>query len=217
LLYAAITTRLDIAYAVNALSRHLLNPTDAHWQAGKRVLRYLQGTRNLGLSFKKSNSDAFQVEAYSDADWAGDQDDRKSTTGYVVLLNGSVVSWVSKKQATIALSSAEAEYMAISSTMQEITWIGQLLKELKVNVSQPTKLFCDNQAAIAISQNDVHHARTKHIDIRHHYIRQAIHNKEVTLSWIRSEDQLADIFTKALPREVFQRLRTHLLVSNSSD
>jgi ribonuclease HI len=215
LLYAAITTRLDIAYAVNVLSRHMLNPTDAHWQAGKRILRYLQGTRNLGLSFKKSSANEFQIEAYSDADWAGDQEDRKSTTGYVIRLNGSVVSWVSKKQATIALSSAEAEYMAISAAMQEIKWIEQLLTELNVKVTRTAQLFCDNQAAIAISQNDVHHARTKHIDIRHHYIREAIHKKEVNLSWIRSEDQLADIFTKALPRQVFQRLRIRLLVSNA--
>ena len=192
----------------------MLNPSDIHWQAGKRILRYLQGTRNLGLSFKKTSDKQFLIQAYSDADWAGDQDDRKSTTGYVILLNGSVVSWVSKKQSTIALSSAEAEYMAISATMQEIKWIEQLLKELKVNTSRTAQLFCDNQAAIAISQNDVHHARTKHIDIRHHYIREAIQKKEVQLSWIRSEDQLADIFTKALPIHAFQKLRMPLLSPN---
>jgi hypothetical protein len=215
LLYAAITTRLDIAYAVNVLSRHMKDPQIKDWQAGKRVLRYLQGTQNLGLIFTRNNAKEFKIDVYSDADWGGGQG-RKSTTGYVVLVNGSVVSWVSKKQATVALSSAEAEYMAVSAAVQEVKWISQLLKELGINVKKPAQLYCDNQAAIAISNNDVHHARTKHIDIRHHYVRDAVKEKEIEIKWIRSSNQLADIFTKPLSRQPFMRLRQSLIGNTES-
>jgi hypothetical protein len=131
-------------------------------------------------------------------------------------LNGNAVSWVSKKQTTVALSSAEAEYMAISATVQEIKWISQLMEELGLNTVKPSTLYCDNQAAIAISNNDVHHARTKHIDIRHHYVRDAIKAKEIDIKWISTNNQLADIFTKPLPRQSFERLRQVLLGSGTS-
>jgi hypothetical protein len=211
ILYAAITTRPDIAFAVNLVSRFMQNPGEIHWKACKRILRYLSGTRKTGLIFRGNNPKEFEITAYSDADWAGDQNDRKSTTGFVITINGSVVSWLSKKQPTVALSTAEAEYMAISATIQEVNWISQLLSELDLNVKSTAKLFCDNQAAIAISTNDINHSRTKHIDIRHHYIRDAIKNKQIDLAWISTDKQMADILTKPLSRIQFSKHRDTLM------
>ena len=194
------------------VSRYLGNPSEQHLLAAKRILRYIKGSTNVGLTFQGQNSNQISITAYADADWAGDLDDRKSTTGYVIMIGDCVVSWVSKKQSTISLSSAEAEYMAISSTVQEIKWIRQLLNELYICYqNEPTILNIDNQAAIAISENDVHHARTKHIDIRHHFVRESIKNKEIQLKWVNTQNQLADIFTKGLLRIRFNYLRQLLL------
>ena len=221
LMYAAISTRPDIAHAVNMISRYLGNPGEKHLVAAKRILRYIKGTTDIGLTFtsdininlkQNQSSSNISITGYADADWAGDYDERKSTTGYVIMIGNCVVSWVSKKQSTVSLSSAEAEYMAISSSIQEIKWIRQLLNELYIfNQSEPSLLNIDNQAAIAISENDVHHARTKHIDIRHHFIRDSIKNKEVQLKWINTQAQLADIFTKALMTVRFSYLRNIIL------
>jgi hypothetical protein len=211
LLYAAITTRIDIAYAVNVVSRFMNNPGEAHWIACKRILRYLNGTKDSGLIFRGNNSKELTIEAYSDADWAGDTDDRKSTTGFVVMINGSVVSWLSKKQSTIALSTAEAEYMAISSTTQELMWIRQLLDELMMPLKYPIRLLSDNRAAISISTNDVNHSRTKHIDIRHHYIRDIIKKEYVEIGWIPTDKQLADMLTKPLNKKQFTMFKGKLM------
>jgi len=217
LLYAAITTRIDIAYAVNVATRFMSNPGDAHWKACKRILRYLNGTKKSGLIFHGNNSKEFTIKAYSDADWAGDTTDRKSTTGFVITINDSVVSWLSKKQSTVALSTAEAEYMAISATIQEVMWIYQLLEELKLPVKRPIELLCDNRAAISISSNDVNHSRTKHIDIRHHYIRDMIKKEYVKVSWIDTNKQLADILTKSLNKNQFNKFKTELMNVNYSE
>ena len=201
LLYAAIATRPDISHAVNECAKFVSNPGQEHWTAVKRIMRYLSGTVNKGLCYSNSGTqnnynDIVCVNAYADTDWAGDRDDRKSTGGYVVKLNGDAICWSSRKQRTIALSSAEAEYMAISSVAQEIKWIQQLLKELLMK--SKTQIFTDNRAAQAIGKNDVYHDRTKHIDIRHHFIRDDVKNHIYEINWISSKYQLADIFTKAL-------------------
>ena len=210
LIYAAISTRPDISHAVNMISRYLANPGPAHLVAAKRILRYIKGTTNIGLTFDGNNT-TVSIIGYADADWAGDYDERKSTTGYIVMIGNCMVSWASKKQSTVSLSSAEAEYMAISSSLQEIKWIRQLLNELYiVNQGEPSVLNIDNQAAITISQNDVDHSRTKHIDIRHHFIRDSIKNKEVQVKWISTHGQLADIFTKPLMKVRFNYLRNIL-------
>jgi transposase InsO family protein len=215
LMYAAISTRPDIAYAVNLISRYMENPGRAHYIAAKRILRYLNGTKELGLIYEGNegtlNSHSVNIEVYTDADWAGDLDARKSTTGYVIMIDNCIVSWVSKKQSTVSLSTAEAEYMSISSALQEMKWITQFLSEINYTQSSIPILYCDNQAAIAISKNDVNHSRTKHIDIRHHYIREAIQNHELDIKWIESEKQLADINTKALGRNTFERLRQKIM------
>jgi hypothetical protein len=217
LMYAAISTRPDIAQSVNLLSRYMTNPGMAHWMAGKRILRYLNGSRKMGLHYDgnrqpldKSNY-SVQVKAYADADWGGDLDGRKSTTGYIIMINGCVVSWVSRKQSTVALSTAEAEYMAISATLQDIKWLTQLLDELNYKQTEIPLLYTDNKAAIAISENDVNHSRAKHIDIRHHFVRDAIKRKELRVEWIDTRKQIADINTKALSGEVFTRLRDKIM------
>jgi hypothetical protein len=212
LLYAAISTRPDISHAVNMVSRFMKNPGEKHWIACKRILRYLRGTSKLKLVFQgNANEKELVTTAYSDADWGGDLDERKSTTGYIIKVNDCLVSWVSKKQRTVALSSAESEYMAISAAVQEIKWINKMLEELMFKQTIPTKLFSDSQAAIAISQNDIDHNRTKHIDIRHHFTRDAIKNKEVDLEWIPTAEQEADILTKGLGKVQFERLRNMII------
>jgi len=225
LLYASISTRPDIAHAVCVCSRFMQNPGDKHWKQAKRILRYLQGTKQLALHFgdfqhlhqhedrqaqqhsssngssatSPSRTAGCPVSVYCDADWAGDVDDRRSTTGCVLLLHGCPIVWLSKKQATVALSTAEAEYMAMSAAVQEVKWLTALLSELREPAALPVTLYTDNQAAVSISSNAaVPHTRTKHIDLRHHYVRECVLDGSIRVSWIRSEQQLADVFTKGL-------------------
>jgi len=169
LLYAAMATRPDIAQAVSVVSKFNANPSVSHLTAVKRVLRYLKGTVNLALKYNQTESRA--LVGFSDADWAGDQDDRRSTTGNVFLLGGGAVSWLSKKQSTVALSTAVAEYVALSQAAQECVWLRRLLSDLGMDAT-PVVILEDNQGAIAIAKNPVDHSRTKHIDFRYHYIRE---------------------------------------------
>ena len=217
LLYASISTRPDISHAVNVLSRFLKNPGEKHWIAGKRVLRYLKGTTSFGLKYdgKTNYDDQFKITAFTDADWAGDINDRKSTTGFIIKINECVINWISKKQSTVALSTAEAEYMSISAAIQEVIWINQLMNELGFNVIKPMIVYSDNQSAIAMSNNDVHHNRTKHIDIRHHFIRDIIKQGNVTLDWISTQDQVADILTKPLVSTLFEKLRNQIMMKSN--
>ena len=158
------------------------------------------------------------INVFTDADWGGDCQDRKSTTGYVVKINGSTVSWATKKQPTVAISTAEAEYMAISADTQELLWIQQILREMfdivGMKLHAPYILFCDNQAAISIRKNDVHHHRSKHIDIKYHFIRDQIKNNKIKLQWLSTQDQMADILTKPLDKVKFTRFRNRILQSH---
>ena len=208
LLYLSTRTRPDIAYAVSHIARFAAEPTPAHWTAVKRILRYLNGTQNLGLTYVNENNS--NLMGYSDADWAGDLNDRKSTSGYLFKLCGSVVSWKSKKQSCVALSTAEAEYMALASTIQEAIWLRQLLQELqnlKGKVMKPTVIFEDNQSTICIARNPQYHGRTKHIDIKFHFVREQVALNKVVLEYCKSENMIADILTKALHGPQFKRLR----------
>nr|CCA23660.1 putative polyprotein [Albugo laibachii Nc14] len=173
LLYIAMSTRPDVAFAVCELSRFLEKPCLAHWNAGIRVLTYLKTTSELGLIFNGSNGNMV-IEAYSDSDWRGSRDDRRSTSGIMVMVNGTPVVHKSRLQKSVALSSAEAEYMAMSMCVQEIMWVKQLLREMGHPFGRPIQLFVDNQSAIAIATNDGYQSRAKHIDIRHHFIREHV-------------------------------------------
>jgi len=206
LLYAAIATRPDIAQAVGVVAKFSSSPSQAHLTAAKRILGYLKGTLNLAIKYQKSQNQ--ELIGYTDADWAGDLDDRHSTTGNIFVMGGGPISWLSKKQAIVALSTAEAEYIALSYATQEVVWLRKLLiTDLMSASKEPTVMMEDNQGAISIAKNPVAHARTKHIDIRYHFIREAVQNGTVDLCFCPSENMIADLLTKPLPRGRFTMLR----------
>jgi hypothetical protein len=215
LIYASISTRPDITHATNIVARHMSSPTHHDMSMVKRIFRYLSGNRNHGLTYTRGqNREAVELTGYCDADWGGDLIDRRSTTGQCTLMNGNLISWQTKKQTTVANSTAEAEYMAIADVARELMWMRQLLSELGISIVTPSIIYSDNQPAIRISENDSDHDRTKHIDIKHHFIRDLVKNKEIKLEWISTTDQLADIFTKALGINTFMSLRDRLMHSD---
>ena len=203
-------TRPDIAFSVNQLCQFMHSPISDHWTAAKRVLRYLKGTIDHGLSFPKSS---LKIHAFSDSDWAGNPDDRRSTTGFGIFLGPCLVSWSAKKQHVVALSSTEAEYQAMAITTADLYWIRMLLKDLHVPLVSPPTLWCDNVGALALASNPVFHARTKHIEVDYHFIREKVVNKDMVLRFISTDDQVADIFTKGLSTPRFSLLRSKLLVT----
>jgi hypothetical protein len=192
--YAANTTRIDVAHVVNELSRFNTSATQFHLKAAKHVLRYLAGTTQLGLVFGNSNSSraAPTIEIYTDANWGGDTETRRSTTGVVVKLNGDLICWQTKKQRTVARSSTEAEYMALSEATSEAMWIRIWVKEVS-DINVAVQMYCDNQSAIALTKNDQFHQRTKHIDIRFHYVRERYAAGDIILKWVSTFDQQADL------------------------
>ncbi|KAJ1701542.1 hypothetical protein LUZ63_001321 [Rhynchospora breviuscula] len=211
--YATIT-RPDLQFAVNKASQFMAVPTDNHWQLVKRILRYINGTLNHGLHLRPSAELA--LHAYCDADWAGCPDDRRSTTGYAIYLGHNLVSWSSKKQATVSRSSTEAEYRSMAVTASELTWLISLLSELKVNSTQKPTLWCDNLGATFLASNPVFHARTKHIELDFHFVREKVVNKELYIQYICSIDQIGDVFTKSLAKSRFTMLRDKLHVSENT-
>lgn len=195
LIYLTLT-RPDIAYAVGIVSRYMQEPKKPHLEAARRILRYVKNTMDYGLFYKKEN--VYEVKGYCDADYAGDCDTRRSTTGYVFSIGSGAVSWCSKRQPTVSLSSTEAEYRAAAIAAQECTWLVQLLKDLHQPVDYSVRLFCDNQSAIRLAENPVFHARTKHVEVHYHYIREKVLKGDIEMKYIKTEDQVADIFTKGL-------------------
>ncbi|XP_031249592.1 secreted RxLR effector protein 161-like [Pistacia vera] len=206
-------SRPDIAFVVNKLSQFLQQPTVNHWTACKRVLRYVKGTLNHGLLFTKKEH--FPLEAYADADWASDVNDRRSTSGYAVFIGGNLVQWSSKKQKLVSLSSTEAEYRSLSQVSTELVWIINLFEEIGLVLNNCPVLWCDNMSAGALSSNPVFHARTKHIEIDVHYVRDLVANKSLSVQYVASEYQVADILTKALPGNQFNYLKEKLTVTDS--
>jgi len=201
-------TRPDIQYAVSQVSRYMHSPHMLHWQAVKRVFRYLQGTKSYGLIFPRGGD--LHLNAYNDSDWAGDFDTRQSTSGNCFFLGHSCISWLSKKQSTVATSSCQAEYRAAFTTTVECVWLRRLLADLLLVLEEPTPILTDSQSAIAVARNPVFHARTKHIEIHYHYVRERLHAGEISMIYCPTHDNVADIFTKALPREKFEAFRKAL-------
>lgn len=199
LLYLAQGTRPDIAYAVNDVSRFNNCHDESHWKAIKRIFRYLRGTAGMKLRYSKSNDEG--MIAYSDSDWASETDKRRSCTGYVIKMSGAAVCWSSKRQSIVALSSTEAEYIALSSTTCEIIWLLQMANELKQNLNGKAVVYCDNQSAMKLSLSDAYRPRTKHIDIRHHRIRELIDSGVIKIAYISTKQMAADALTKAVPVE----------------
>ncbi|KAJ9562057.1 hypothetical protein OSB04_007217 [Centaurea solstitialis] len=195
LVYLTVTCP-DIAHAVHVVSQFVTAPTTVHWGAVLRILRYLRGTQFQSLLFPSTSS--LKLSAYSDASWDSDPSDRKSTTGFCIFLGDSLISWKSKKQVVVSRSSTEAKYRAMAVTTSEIVWLRWLLSDMGVDVSQPTPLHCDNKSAMQIAKNSVFHERTKHIEIDCHFTRQHLQLGTISLPFVPSALQIADIFTKAL-------------------
>ena len=196
LMYASVATRPDITFAVSTLSQFLDNPGEAHWEAVKRVFRYLAGTKHLALTYGEERHD---LVGYTDADGAS-QEHRRAISGSAFLIDGGTISWSSRKQELITLSTAEAEYVAATHAAKEGIWLRRLLGEISPPIPKTTTLFCDNQAACKIATTDNFHARTKHIDIRYHFIRQTVEDGTFDIVYCPTDDMVADALTKALPR-----------------
>lgn len=196
-------TRPDINFAVGVISRFANNPRTNHWNAGMRILRYICGTMDYGITYDVGNT----LIGFCDSDWAGDADTRRSVTGFCFCLGSGCVSWSSKKQPTVALSSTEAEYKAACLASCEALWLRRVLMDLGAPQIDPTMVQCDNQSCMAIAKNPVFHARTKHIEIQYHYVRELILNESIDLVYCHTSENCADIFTKALSRE---QLEHHL-------
>ena len=194
LLHAGRATCPDIAHAVGVVSKFNATPTQAHLTAVKRIFRYLKGTIDLKLQYRSTDE---KLLGYSDADWANDSDDRHLTTGNVFTVSGGAISWLSQKQATVALST---EYIALGSATQEVIWLHQLLTDLRIETKRSIEILEDNQSTIAMAKNSVGYKRTKHIDIKHRFIREAVQAGIINLSYCPTADMLADIFTKQLPK-----------------
>ncbi|KAL5781877.1 hypothetical protein ACOSP7_006906 [Xanthoceras sorbifolium] len=194
LMYAMVCTRPDIAQAVGAVSRYMNNPGKIHWEAVKWILRYLRGTTNKTLCFKGGDT---TLTGYVDADLAGNVDIRKSTTGYVYTLGGTAVSWVSQLQKIVALSTTEAEYVAVTEASKEMVWLQSFLEELGKK-QEDNILYCDSQSAIHLAKNPSFHSRTKHIQLRYHFIRSLLEDGILKLEKISGAQNPADMLTKTV-------------------
>nr|KYP49044.1 Copia protein [Cajanus cajan] len=214
--YATIT-RPEIAFSVNKVSQFMCSPMEEHWKVVKRILRYLKGTLKHGLVFTPTrSSSSFSLTAFTDADWATDPNDRRSTSAAYIYLGPNLVSWWSKKQLLVARSSTEAEYRALAQAVTEVLWIQSLLQELKVRLNTPMVL-CDNQSTVALSHNPVLHSRSKHMELDIFFVREKVISKALVVSHIPSQHQYADLLTKALSPKRFLSLRSKLNVADPSD
>ncbi|XP_071920664.1 uncharacterized protein [Coffea arabica] len=205
-------TRPDIAFPVSIVSQFMHSLGPEHFEAIHRILRYLKGTPGKGIFFKARGH--LQVEAYTDADWAGCITDRRSTSGYCTYVGGNLVTWRSKKQNVVARSSAEAEFRAVAQGICEVIWIRRILQELKVSEVLPMKLYCDNKAAIYIAHNPVLHDRTKHVEVDKHFIKEKIEGGVVCMTYVPTRDQVADLLTKSLPKKQFDLLVSKLVMKD---
>ncbi|MFS7918608.1 putative RNA-directed DNA polymerase [Helianthus anomalus] len=194
-------TRPDIAYAVGVVSQFMHQPQASHMEVVLRIIRYLKGTAGHGILFKSNGH--LEIQAYTDADWAGDKGTRRSTSGYFTMVGGNLVTWRSKKQKVVALSSAEAEFRGVARGLAEVLWIRKLLTEIGFLPTTATKIMCDNKAAIQISENPVQHDRTKHVEVDRHFIKEKLEEGIIELPYIASKDQLVDILTKAVNGNAF--------------
>jgi len=198
-------TRPDIAFAVSVISRFSANPTKAHMEIVKRVFRYLKGTSSMGLVFRGTLQ---PLSGYTDSDYAGDHDIRRSTSGYIFNLGSAAISWSSKRQPTVTLSSCEAEYVGQTNATKEAIWLQGFLRQIHPDLDPgfgDMIIYGDNQGAIALAKNNVFHGRTKHIKTRHHFVREKVADGSVELRYVHTSEMVADGLNKPLPRDPFQR------------
>jgi len=194
LMYAMVCTRPDIAHAVGVVSRFMSDPGEKHWEGVKWILRYLKGTQKMGLCFKGKDA---KLRGYTDADLGGCKGTFKSTTGYVFTVGGTAVSWASKLQKSVALSTTEAEYMAAAEASKELIWLKTFLEELG-KLQAEYSLYCDNESAVKLAKNPVYHGKTKHIGMRYHFVRGLISDGTISLKNISGAENPADMFTKCV-------------------
>ena len=207
-----IFTRPDLAFSVYQLRQFMQFPTTTHLEAPKRVLRYVRGTLSHGIYFSHG---PLTLTPFTDIDWVGDPFDRKSTTGFMVFLGSNPISWSSKKQTTMSRSSTEAEYRALATIAAELSWLRQLFRDLLLFLHHVPVLWCDNVSAIALASNPVFHARTKHVEVDYHFIRERVLRKDLAISFVSGKDNLADIFTKPLPGPLFLLFHDKLMPRSS--
>ena len=198
LMYLMVSTRPDIASSIQVFAKYMQNPGVEHWEGVKRVFRYLKSTMKMCVRYERGHSS--QVSGFCDSDYAGDVDTMRSTAGYIFLLAGGAISWSSKRQAIVALSSTEAEYMAATHASKEALWLKRFIGELGTNQS-PVKILCDNQSALKLMKNPQYHARTKHISVQFHFIRELIEEGEIEFHFVGTNMQCADFLTKGVTRE----------------
>ncbi|KAH9680958.1 retrovirus-related pol polyprotein from transposon RE1 [Citrus sinensis] len=196
-------TRPDLAYALSVVSQFMHSPKEEHMNAVIRILRYLKSSPGKGIVFTKGNN--LDIKGYTDADWAGSIDDRRSTSGYFTFVGGNLVTWRSKKQDVVARSSTEAEYRGMAKGICELLWIKNLMQDLYIQQVSPIKLYCDNKAVCDIAHNPVQHDRTKHVEVDRHFIKEKLEAKIIEIPHVRSEDQLADVLTKAVSIQAFNK------------
>ncbi|XP_039305154.1 secreted RxLR effector protein 161-like [Solenopsis invicta] len=209
-MYLAVCTRPDIAYAVNYLSQYNNCFQKEHWIAAKRILRYLKGTSNHGLTYQKTGR---PLSSYVDADWANDRIDRKSYTGSAFILSNGAISWESRKQRSVALSSTEAEYMSLTDAAKEGIHLIGFLKELGLENLANVQMFNDNQSAAKLAHNPIYHARSKHIDVRFHFIREVLRCQPIKLEYLPTDLMIADVLTKPLSYAKHEKFRKGLGVN----
>ena len=208
IMWGQLATRPDLSFSVSLLARFQANPGIDHWNALMHVVGYIKNTLDYGLTYSRDSD--LSPSAYVDSDYGGCKDTRRSTSGYVFTMSGGAVSWSSKRQATVALSTVEAEYVAMSRCAQQMVWMHSWLDEVAIKHSSPGQIKGDNRGAIALTKNTKDHGKVKHIDIRHHYIRELIQSGAVNIEHVSSGDNLADLFTKSLPRDHHHRILTAL-------
>jgi hypothetical protein len=208
LMYAMVCTRLDIAHAVGVLSRYMSKPGKEHWTVVKRVFRYLRGTASYGLCYegRLGLDRVVDIHGFVDADWAGDLDRRRSTSGYVFNLFGGAISWMSKRQVVVALSTTESEYMAATHASKEAVWLQRLCSGIGL-VQEAVRIECDSQSAIFLAKNPAYHSKTKHIDVQYHFVRDMIEEKKVSLMKVDTLKNVADSLTKSVSTEKFSWCR----------
>ena len=197
---------------MGAVSKFNSCPTEAHLTAVKRIFRYLKGTINLCIKYERSADNC--LVGFSDANWAGDMNDRHSTTGNLFMMSGAAIAWSSKKQPVVALSTTEVEYVALSAATQEAVWLSRLLSDIKAPPQTPILIKEDNQGTISIARNPISHSRTKHIDVKFHYIREALEDGIIDLIYCPTEQMTADILTKPLARQQFETFQLEMGLKN---
>ncbi|XP_074362299.1 secreted RxLR effector protein 161-like [Apium graveolens] len=201
-----VHTRPDIAYSVGIVSRYMEKPTEMHLLAVKRILCYVRGTLNHGLVYNRGSGSELLI-GYSDSDLAGHVEDRRSTGGMVFYLDDGLVTWASQKQRSVALSSCEAEFMAATAAACQAIWLRKMVSQVTGKHVEPVVLYLDNKSAIDLTKNSVFHGRSKHIDIRYHFIRECVENGDILVKHVSTDLQRADVLTKALPTARFEKMR----------